>query len=381
MLKLALRRSFPLLILTGLLLTACSDRILRVSPINDSRPPKGRGIVYHLPQTTLQLEFQIVCTRHTPGPYALYAPQFLGIENSLEQPSKQYEIRAIRIATRVEADPAHPFFAHLKEQAPPAFATLTQNGLIVPIQGPIWPTAKPKEILENRQQPAYLDLSTQPFIADQQNIFFSVIKQDSAFVRIPVQRSVIVKRSLEEKARQAADLIFNLRKKRVDLVTGEVELPNAPDALPAMLHTIDQLEATYLQLFIGQTRSDTITVQIDYTPRPDELTAIPCRYSPTEGILDPASISATPLVLNLTPESPIAQDSTLRAINNAYYTRSANPTLLELSLNGESLFKGRLPILQFGPVRQIPIFKPKKVPQPKKHDPWPDYPMACPTNH
>lgn len=346
-----------------LLLNACNKHLQEVSPVQQGKTLKGNGFVYYLPKTVLNLQFTLIKKQHIPGPYSLFAGQFLGIQNSLEEPQLTQHIHAVRLTTAIEADLSQPLYAQLHNHPTPLTAELTHAGLIIPANHAqtITQAATTTPSQEQHHPPHFLDLSTKPFIDDQQNIFYTVVKRDTAFVRIPVQRSVVVKRSLEEKAKQAADIIFTLRNKRIEVATGEIDPPQAKGALESMLREIDKLEAQYLALFIGQTYTDTTLITITHIPERGNGTTIPCRYSPEKGVVNATDISASPIVLNITPEwQTEATALPKKSIKNAYYFRSACISHVQLTLNGQELLAGRFPILQLGEIQRMPVIYPKE---------------------
>jgi hypothetical protein len=209
---------------------------------------------------------------------------------------------------------------------------------------------------EREFQPLFVDLSVQPFIDDQRNIFYSVVEQDSALVRVPVQRTVTVQRTLQEKAKQAADLIFSLRKKRIDLISGEVDLSNSPGTLPVMLAEIARLEEAYLSLFIGRDVTDTLRLVYEVTPQPGQTITIPCRFSPERGVVPAADFGAKPITLSITPEvQPDSGTYHLRPVAGRFYYRVGAPVEYTLSLEGQHLLQGRLYLAQFGRVLTLPL--------------------------
>ena len=206
-----------------------------------------------------------------------------------------------------------------------------------------------------RQPYCYTDLSSDPFIDSEKNVFYSVVQKDTSFVSVPVTREVTIKRSLEEKARQAADQIFTLRKRRIELLLGD-DMPTTPDGIPTILKEIARLEAEYLMLFIGRTTYDTVHVQRSYTPLQSENTTILCRFSDTQGIVPSNDMTASPILLQLTCDAKETIDlESIPTLHNAYYYRTAFPTGVQLSLDGENIYQGRIAISQYGKLMHAPV--------------------------
>jgi len=311
--------------------------------------------VYFLPQNVVQLQFALLRHRHTAGPYVAYQGQLLGVEPA-STPVVRYAIGAVQLRTRVAPDLAHPIAARVPRNCP-LFLRMLKGGYLVPANA----DRQPSEVAnlpdgERGALPLFVDLSVQPFIDDQRNIFYSVVEQDSALVRVPVQRTVTVQRTLQEKAKQAADLIFSLRKKRIDLISGEVDLSNSPGTLPVMLAEIARLEEAYLSLFIGRDVTDTLRVDYEVTPQPGQTITIPCRFSPERGVVPASEFGAKPITLSITPWAQ--SDSVahhLRPVAGRFYYRVAAPVEYTLSLEGQHLLQGQLYLAQFGRVMTLPL--------------------------
>lgn len=347
--------NLAILLVFVLLLSGCVGRRGRTWPLEQMPTGPSDYTVYFLPQNVVQLQFTLLRHRHTAGPYAAYQGQLLGVEPA-STPVVRYAIGAVQLRTRVAPDLAHPIAARVPRNCP-LFLRMLKGGYLVPANADRQPSeAANLPDGERESQPLFVDLSVQPFIDDQRNIFYSVVEQDSALVRVPVQRTVTVQRTLQEKAKQAADLIFSLRKKRIDLISGEVDLSNSPGTLPVMLAEIARLEEAYLSLFIGRDVTDTLRVDYEVTPQPGQTITIPCRFSPERGVVPASEFGAKPITLSITPGAQ--SDSAahhLRPVAGRFYYRVAAPVEYTLSLEGQHLLQGQLYLAQFGRVMTLPL--------------------------
>ena len=82
---------------------------------------------------------------------------------------------------------------------------------------------------------------------------YKTIVTDTSFVQVPVNRTITEQKSPAMKAREAADFILELRTRRFELLTGELEGFPQGEAMQATLDKLDELEASYLTLFTGKT--------------------------------------------------------------------------------------------------------------------------------
>ena len=92
------------------------------------------------------------------------------------------------------------------------------------------------------------------------------VKEDASYNRIAVQQNMVVQKSLEQRAKEAADMIFNLRQKRVQIVTGDTDATYSGEAMGAALKEISALEKEYMSMFIGYSDFQTQKLKCDVVP-------------------------------------------------------------------------------------------------------------------
>lgn len=349
-----------ILILSGvaaLVLTACSPR-LRVKPLTEGRAQRAGQDVYYLPQTVLEVRFTLSRKIYTPGPYAAFAESLLGIEGADKLEAGTYwAIDSIAIMPLQEPDLGAAFLIEAGNQAAQAaWLTLTNAGFLMPAGAAPAAGASSEGFAQPGHGPAFTDLSTQQFVADKTSIFYSTVQQDTAFIRVPVQRNVVVKESLEEKAKQAADLIFSLRKQRIGLIGGDAEIPAAQGVLRDMLSELDKIEARYLSLFIGRWEHSKQTVRLSYLPTLKEESSMLCRFSGHSGICPTSELTATPVLISVKPlgEGQAPKENKMRTLTNGMYYRPGRTAEVSVTLLRDRLISTRIPISQFG--RIVPIY-------------------------
>ena len=343
--------------------TACAPK-MRVTKLDPSRAYAKGYDVYYLPQTALDITVTLHQETYTPGPYSAFAESLLGIAGDAPQAGDHWRIDSVAVATSEEADYTAAFAVKRpKGSTFPEWLTLTKSGLLMAASTAPAFTPQGQSQRDGRADwPPFTDLSTTQFVADKSSIFYSVVQRDTTFVRVPVQRNVVVKESVEEKAKQAADLIFALRKKRVELICGDAELPTAPRMLQEMLDEISRVEAQYLSLFIGRWTSRKHAVRLRYSPSAKESSSMLCRFSTQSGICPTSELSATPLLIHVQRlEGPIGYpaEAKLPPLKNGLYYRPACMAEVTLTLLRDELLRARVPLTQLGPI--VPMYsKPLK---------------------
>ncbi|MGE0078699.1 MAG: DUF4831 family protein [Bacteroidales bacterium] len=346
-------------------LLSCNNKSIQVVPVN-SPDLKQNGIVYSLPRTVISLKIDVIQTITTPGPYAQYAQKYLGIEDVPTQKMEEYSIANISIDSRTETDPSAIYSAFLEDKSIFDFFQIVKSGLILPV-GDFKTLSLTNSYLPKteRSQVNYTDLSTSPYIAEEKSTFYSKVQRDSSFVRVPIQKSMIIEKNTEEKAKEAAEFIFMLRKKRIEFMTIDVDNPLDGEAIKVMYAEIDKLENQYLLLFIGQTRTETISKVILYTPtKPEGESNIVFRYSSTKGIVSSTDLSGNPMLIEIEPEqipesysnyfSSMSIMADKNKFDQVYYRIPINASV-KISDGKNELANRRLLIYQYGLTAKLPV--------------------------
>jgi len=354
----------PILIILALWFASCNSKTIRVEPLGQNALSKA-AVYYSLPQTVITIKVNYTKTTYIPGPYADYAKKYLGIEGVENAPKEEYAIAQIEIVTHQESDPKAIFVVLPSSRGYGNFLQLCREGLVLPVSS----LASGSET-ETIQEPkgdelAFKDLSITPFIAQENTTFYGRTLRDSAYVRVPIQRTMIIERNSEEKAREAADLIFSIRKKRLDFLTPDVDHPFAGDALQVILNELQRLENEYLSLFIGRRIVQSFSKKFAFIPsNPEGENAIIFRFSESKGVLPETDLSGRPILLEIQkPEYPSNYDTVKGDLENymkkvkfdTYQYRIPATVNLRLIDGKQVLASKRVSVYQYGILAQLPV--------------------------
>lgn len=176
----------------------------------------------------------------------------------------------------------------------------------------------------------------------------SHIAGGSDFTRAQPDRVVNFDKPTEDMAREAANTIFQLRRQRLEILTGDAgELYMG--GLEAALSEINRLENEYLALFLGKQTVETYVEEIEVVPSSDKTNYIACRFSEAGGILPDSDLSGQPVVLTIVPEKAVSSVATAKGDKRQMQLfRIADFTECRLSFGQQELAKKRIPIYQFG---------------------------------
>ena len=240
------------------------------------------------PKSTIAVELRIEEQQFTPGVYARYAQKYLGVRASL----------ASRTETRIAA-------------ATVALATSATQGATV-------------------EQPA---------------------KGEVEGAVLPSNRLNNTALSLEQQAAATADLIFSLRKHRIDLITGETGENVFGAGLRSALDEIARLENEYLAMFYGTTVKSERTERFALVPSSDKTDFLLCRYRAGVGVVPITDLAGEAVLLHIAPSEEIDTAGMpivdAKAKSKAEYV-VANPSLCTLLCGADELVKATLPIYQYG---------------------------------
>lgn len=113
--------------------------------------------------------------------------------------------------------------------------------------------------------------------------------------------------SQEQRAAEAANKIFALRRSRLDLITGEAGENVFGQGLDAALKEISRLEEEYTALFLGKRTMCRSTEYFSVVPNDEQQTYIICRFDQGSGILESTDLSGTPVLLDISV-SPVSTE-------------------------------------------------------------------------
>ena len=103
----------------------------------------------------------------------------------------------------------------------------------------------------------------------------------------------------EEQAAATAELLFSLRKHRLDLITGEAGENVFGAGLKAALDEIARMEREYLDMFYGSKSVSEQLYTFNVTITPDKNEYMVCRFSDKVGIVPTDDLSGRPIVVKV----------------------------------------------------------------------------------
>ena len=349
----------------GFFSLSCSHKATVISPLASTENLSPSGFIYALPQTSFKVKVESVHYQVVPGPFAEWAEKYLGVTGCATQPKAEWSISSVDVFSASEADLDALFVVEPSENFRTDFLRLTTSGLVMPFNAVNFIEANQYSSQSGLSSAVETstDLSPTPFIAAERTTHYSRVLQDSAFVRVPVHKTVVVEKSMEEKAREAAEFIFSLRKRRFELLSGDADFVAEGKAVETVLNEISRLENEYVSLFIGKSAESKSIHWFDFTPDPNGSgSTILFRFSPSKGVLPQSDLSGSPVLITASGEKEwkgveiFEQLSSEKRIprTDALYYRMPVPIMLKISFQNTELLSKRMSAFQFGPLVRMP---------------------------
>ncbi len=296
---------------------------------------------YALPQTVISLEVEAVKETFHAGPYARYARKYLGIDARPSDESRCH-VSAVRMVSYAEADQSRRFQLGAKAGSD-QIGALTLQGLIS-LGGAKSADAQWRFSLDSKDDFAGRGVSSN--LTEESATLYTRVSDRS----VAVQQQMVVEKSLETRAMEAAGTIFKLREKKMEIVTGDTDATFSGEALGAALAEIDRLEKEYMSMFIGY--SDYAPQKMSYEVIPSRDTKgqryVAFRVSDTEGLLTPDNVSGRPYLLELVPQEMDASQEGAKVAKEPVYYRIPAVCTVRLTDGVNVLMQSRMPVYQLG---------------------------------
>jgi hypothetical protein len=338
---------------------------LQTVPVRENDTTRLHGFVYSLPLTTIKIEAEIVMTRTIRGPFYRFAERYMGIENVPQQSSVAWDLAVVRMETFTEPDPESYYLIRTVSGKPDlsGFTRLSAEGLVLDIHLPQNQPAQDYTSRGSMDPMAYKDITIHPNVLFSSDTLYKTMLTDSSFIKVPVLREQLIERTIDEKAMEAADLIFKLRKRRFHMISANYDIMPVGVAMEHALKELDRLEEEYLSLFIGKQYTEKETLTFYFTPDPGmELEQVDLfEFSRSNGVVSRSTPDSEKISLTITQEGRTAilkgdaRDALDSPVTNAFYYRIPDLARVNLVYGTKSLIRDRVPVYQYGAVLSMPV--------------------------
>lgn len=345
---------------------------VRVTPANKSL--STNGIFYSLPKTVVNVEVTIEKESFYAGPLASYADEYLGLGSVGTSDNNTYRITEIKVSKEEIPDSDQFYFIEftpddMKEKHQFGMM-LSENGLLTGFNHQVSVSDKGKnktvvsfgdEKEDRNKLFDYQDISGMQQVID---TVIRTITVDTATIEEFQVSKNWVRKTREEKARQAAERIQKILQDRYYLSIGYQEVAYEKGTIEYMDNRLKERQNEYEALFTGKTITSKQSYQFEFIPEKTEESAqeVLFRFSPKSGVRDAKSTIGGPVYITVLDDKVTAAieskaNQLLQAskVKKGVYYRVPGYAVVSIDADGESLFSQRMRINQLGIVSFAPI--------------------------
>src|SRR5690554_6032384 len=239
------------------------------------------GVIYSLPKTSFEITLLVKKSTYQRGDFYPYAKGYLGVEDPITENSVRYTLEDITLINKGIVDKNSSFMVEFRARSYEPYLYLREDGAIVTVN------AEPEpETSSEMMMPAGERSSVNP--------------------RRFLSQETLMAGSTAKQAELVARQIFDLRRSRTDILTGEAEsMPPDGNAYKVVMDEIDMQERALTELFAGSIETEyfttTYTIIPDHTDIQEQMIA---RFSEKLGPLDADNLAGEPVRLTLTNKTP-----------------------------------------------------------------------------
>ncbi|MGM9736719.1 MAG: DUF4831 family protein [Candidatus Cryptobacteroides sp.] len=318
--------------------------------------PKGEEgmVTYCLPSTVINLEVEAVQESFHAGPYAKFAEKYLGIK-ARQKDETTVQVTGIRLTPYVEPDQSRRYAVQVsKTEVNSNVFVLSNAGLVSFSDASFGDGVQWRFPLPSKSDFTGKGVSSN--LTSESATLYGKSKKQT----VSVQQNMVVEKSAEKKAAETADVIFRLRQKRLEIVTGDTDATYSGEAMGAALEELSRLEEEYMSLFVGYSDSQGMMMSFDLIPdgTAESQMYVAFRVSDTVGLLPADNLSGRPVVMEIVPQAfsvpqtdPVSEKNRTEPV-----IRYRLPAICTVKIvDGKSLLlQTRIPVYQLGPESSLP---------------------------
>ncbi len=357
-----MRKFLFILIIPTLILSACQK-----GWYVDDDPEAGirqKAISYYLPENQVHFTIEFVKYHFAPGPYAEYANHYLTLRNIESEEKNYYAVNNVKCQTNYMPDPDRKFWV-VPDNAMPVLSYGRQGVLaginvsdVMYTHDMAEPVFLPEKV-DNPAKPDFINLQIDKSKYEVIDTTYRIVQKDSVIKRIPVYTTKEKEKTFAQKAKDAADFIIRIRKNRFSLEAALEEQYVSGVDIAFMINKLEELEQSYLELFIGKLKTDTVELHYTITPekKQDVQRFVLDYLHRSKAVSVEQQNNADKLELLIIPlsgDSMETQSTTKKESKNALAYYHARPVEYALFLNDKKIFSQQGVIPQMGKLKYVP---------------------------
>lgn len=256
---------------------ASAQKTVRVNAIKAN----DYGVVYSLPKTSFEITFLVKKTTYKRGDFYPYAQRYLGVSDPVTVNIVQFSLEEVYIDNIGIPDKNNSFMVEFRSKSVEPFVYLRENGLIASIN------AQPEPVAKN-------DITVPQGVTPADN------------PRRYLSQETLMAGSTARQAELVARQIFDLRRNRSDILSGEAEsMPPDGNAYNVVMGEIDRQEKALTEMFSGSVQTEYFTTSFTIIPDNGNINKqVVARFSEKLGPMDADNLAGEPIYLSLVNRTP-----------------------------------------------------------------------------
>lgn len=317
--------------------------------------PEGY-VAYSLPMTTISIEVEAVKESFYVGPYARYAEKYLGIKPRMKDETT-VQLTQLKMMPLVEADQSRRYvLTASKKSLNPSVFKLSSAGLVTFSDSRSADESVWRFPVETKKD--FSDKGVSSNLTSESTTLYRNEKKESAYNRVSVQQNMVVEKTLEQKAAETAGMILELRRQRLQIVTGDTDATYSGEAMGAAIEELTRLEKEYMTLFVGYSEFQTQKMKFDVIPQAgkENQMYVAFRISDKNGLAPADDLTGKPVLMEIVPQEFTRPEALPRkSKEEVIHYRIPAICTVKLKEGAELLMQSRMPIYQLGQDSTIPV--------------------------
>ncbi len=311
-------------------------------------------VTYALPSTTISLDVEAVQEVFHAGPYAKFAEKYLGIKPRMKDETT-VQLTSLNMVPLIEADQSRRYSVQAsKNLNTSSVFKLSTSGLVTFADAKFADESVWRFPVESKGDFSGKGVSSN--LTSESTTLYRNEKKESVYNKVSVQQNMVVEKTLEQKAAETAKTILELRRQRLQIVTGDTDATYSGEAMGAAIEELTRLEKEYMTLFIGYSDYQTQKMRFDVIPEAgrENQIYVAFRLSDTNGLAPADDLTGKPVVMEIVPQ--VFEQTVVKKKGNADVIHYRIPAICTVKLkNGANLLlQSRMPVYQLGQDSSIP---------------------------
>ncbi len=265
-----------------LIITSCASaqKTVRVNAVRANE----FGVIYSLPKTSFVIELLVKKTTYSRGDFYSYAQNYLAVDNPVTEDRVIHTLESIEIINKGIPDKNNSFMVEFRPKSVEPFVYLREDGLIVSIN------SEPENVPETER----LIPASETNIENPRRYF---------------SQETLMAGSIAKQAELVARQIFDLRRNRNDILSGEaVNMPPDGNAYNVVMDEINRQEKALTELFSGSISIEYFVESYYIIPENNNINReIIARFSEKLGPIDADNLAGDPIYLSIKRTTPEIQ--------------------------------------------------------------------------